>query len=127
MEEWTPKKVYFYAVLAVLLTLILINVSNLVWQVVQITILPPTPGGRWSYESARQQLLWEKYGTTTGSVEVSPQEVQAFIAEKQKEEQQLALRYNWQALLKDVLFLAIIVPLYWYHWKELRRMEKRSQ
>jgi len=64
MQNWTAKKVYFYAVSLVLLLLILFNVGSLLWQLVQITILPSPDRWHVNYEDAKRQLLWEKYGTT---------------------------------------------------------------
>jgi len=78
MQNWTAKKVYFYAVSLVLLLLILFNVGSLLWQLIQITILPPLPSGTWNYEDAKRQLLWEKYGTTE-NVTVTPE--QLFISD----------------------------------------------
>ena len=122
MQNWTAKKVYFYGVSLVLLLLILFNVSSLLWQLVQITVLPPLPSGTWNYEDAKRQLLWEKYGTTE-DVTVTPEEVQAFIEQKERESQQSTLYYNWQVVAKNALYLAVIVPLYWYHWKVARTLE----
>jgi len=122
MQNWTAKKVYFYGVSLVLLLLILFNVGSLLWQVVQITVLPPLPSGTWNYEDAKRQLLWEKYGTTE-NVTVTPEEVQGFIEQKERESQQSTLYYNWQVVAKNALYLAVIVPLYWYHWKVARTLE----
>ncbi|MGB4304834.1 MAG: hypothetical protein WBJ18_00800 [Coprothermobacter proteolyticus] len=122
MQNWTAKKVYFYAVSLVLLLLILFNVGSLLWQLVQITILPPLTAGTWNYEDAKRQLLWEKYGTTE-NVTVTPEEVQTFIDQKEKESQRLTLYYNWQVVVKNALYLAVIAPLYWYHWKVARTLE----
>ena len=122
MQNWTAKKVYFYGVSLVLLLLILFNVGSLLWQLVQITVLPPLPSGTWNYEDAKRQLLWEKYGTTE-DVTVTPEEVQAFIEQKERESQQSTLYYNWQVVAKNALYLAVIVPLYWYHWKVARTLE----
>ena len=122
MQNWTAKKVYFYGVSLVLLLLILFNVGSLLWQVVQITVLPPLPSGTWNYEDAKRQLLWEKYGTTE-NVTVTPEEVQGFIEQKERESQQSTLYYNWQVVAKNALYLAVIVPLYWSHWKVARTLE----
>jgi len=67
--------------------------------------------GTWNYEDAKRQLLWEKYGTTE-NVTVTPEEVQTFIDQKEKESQRLTLYYNWQVVAKNALYLAVIVPLY---------------
>jgi len=122
MQNWTAKKVYFYAVSLVLLLLIIFNVGSLLWQLIQITILPPLPSRMWNYEDAKRQLLWEKYGTTE-NVTVTPEEVQAFIEQKEKENQRSTLYYNWQVVVKNALYLAVIAPLYWYHWKVARTLE----
>jgi len=74
------------------------------------------------YEDAKRQLLWEKYGTTE-NVTVTPEEVQTFIDQKEKESQRLTLYYNWQVVVKNALYLAVIAPLYWYHWKVARTLE----
>jgi len=114
MQNWTAKKVYFYAVSLVLLLLILFNVGSLLWQLVQITILPPLTAGTWNYEDAKRQLLWEKYGTTE-NVTVTPEEVQTFIDQKEKESQRLTLYYNWQVVVKNALpgcnCASLLVPL----------------
>ena len=125
MEENTKntvKQAYFYAVSFILLMMMLYSLNSLVWQVISIVAPPPLTVGQWNYEDAKRQLLWEKYGTTE-NVTVTPEEVQAFIEQKERESQQSTLYYNWQVVAKNALYLAVIVPLYWYHWKVARTLE----
>lgn len=124
MHNWTVKKVYYYGGSLILLIMILVIVGNLTYSVVQVAVRPPQPTPTWNYEDAARQLMFEKYGKyEMENATVTPDEVAAWIERKRQESRKTETYYTMQNLLRNLLYLAVVVPTYWYHWKVARTLE----
>jgi len=115
-------KTYYYVASFVLLMLILFYASNLVSQVVQIMVQPPVSLIRVNYEDAKAQLLWEKYGPAGGG-SVTPEEVKEFVIQRELQYRKVALRHNYSIAGRNAIYLLIMIPVYWHHWKVALSLE----
>ena len=109
-------KTYYYVASFVLLMLILFYASNLVSQIVQILVQPPVSLIRVNYEDAKAQLLWEKYGPAGGG-SVTPEEVKEFVIQRELQYRKVALRHKYSIAVQNAIYLLIMIPVYWHHWK----------
>lgn len=116
------RNTYYYVASFVLLMLILFYASNLVSQVVEILVQPPVPLIRVNYEDAKAQLLWEKYGPgANGSI--TPEELKEFVIQRELQYKEVALRHNYSIAVRNAIYLLIMIPVYWHHWKVALSLE----
>lgn len=116
------RNTYYYVASFVLLMLILFYASNLVSQVVEILVQPPVSLIRVNYEDAKAQLLWERYGTG-GSGSVTPEEVKEFVLQRELQYRKATLRHSYSIASRNAIYLLIMIPVYWHHWKVALSLE----
>ncbi|WP_012544002.1 hypothetical protein [Coprothermobacter proteolyticus] len=115
-------KVYYYVASFVLLMFVLFYASNLVSQLSGILVQPPLSPIRINYEDAKAQLLWEKYGPAGGG-SVTPEEVKEFVIQRELQYRKVALRHNYSIAGRNAIYLLIMIPVYWHHWKVALSLE----
>jgi len=115
-------KVYYYVASFVLIMFVLFYASNLVSQLSGILVQPPLSTIRINYEDAKAQLLWERYGTG-GNGSVTPEEVKEFVLQRELQYRKVALRHNYSIAGRNAIYLLIMIPVYWHHWKVALSLE----
>lgn len=105
--KWELKKVYLYLVSLITFIMCLVGAWNLISSA--LDLLYPAP----VYSAC------VKDPTSKEGIALDP----AACEQQQRDEQARQLAYRKISVAKNSIFLVIVVPAYWYHWRQARQSE----